>query len=182
MESKTSRPKISLWVAAPPIIFLALAALFAFGLGREGANSLPSTMIGREAPLLSTTKLADKEELTAADFKGGGIKMVNFWASWCGPCRVEHPTLQALAEEGITIYGINYKDQEKNAIAFLDELGDPYKKIAADAGRTGLDWGLYGVPETFIIDNDGKVLFRHAGPITKRVLETTIRPYLDGSK
>ena len=170
--------RISPWVAAPPVIFVALAALFAFGLNREDANSLPSTMIGRDAPLLSTTILGNFPELTADDLKADGIKLVNFWASWCGPCRVEHPTLQALADEGIVIHGVNYKDQLKNATGFLEELGNPYIKLAKDEGRTGLDWGMYGVPETFIIDGDGKVLLRQAGPITKRILDEIIRPVL----
>ncbi len=172
--------KISPWVAAPPLIFVALAALFAFGLKRENPNDLPSMMIGREAPKLTVGPLGDLPELTAIDLKADGIKLVNFWASWCGPCRVEHPTLQALSDEGIVIHGINYKDQLANATGFLDELGNPYTKIAKDEGRTGLDWGLYGVPETFILDGTGKVLFRHAGPITQRILEETIRPVLNG--
>jgi cytochrome c biogenesis protein CcmG/thiol:disulfide interchange protein DsbE len=171
--------KISPWVAAPPLLFATLAALFAFGLNREDADGLPSTMIGREAPLLTTTQLGDLPELTAADLKADGIKLVNFWASWCGPCRVEHPTLEAMAKEGIVIHGVNYKDQTKNALSFLNSLGNPYTKVGKDEGRTGIDWGATGVPETFIIDGDGKVLFRHAGPITQRVLEETIRPVLN---
>jgi len=174
--------KISPWIAAPPLMFLALAALFAFGLGRENPNDLPSTMIGRDAPLLTTTALGTTPELTAEDLKADGIKLVNFWASWCGPCRVEHPTLEALADEGIVIHGINYKDQVGSAQAFLQELGNPYTKLSKDEGRTGLDWGLYGVPETFVIDGNGKVLLRHAGPVTQRVLEETIRPVLDANK
>ncbi len=171
--------KISPWVAAPPLIFAALATLFAVGLNREDANGLHSTMIGREAPLLTTTQLGNLPELTAADLKADGIKLVNFWASWCGPCRVEHPTLEAMAKEGIVIHGVNYKDQTKNALSFLNSLGNPYTKVGKDEGRTGIDWGATGVPETFIIDGDGKVLFRHAGPITGRVLEETIRPVLN---
>jgi cytochrome c biogenesis protein CcmG/thiol:disulfide interchange protein DsbE len=171
--------RLSPWVAAPPVIFLAIAALFAFGLKREDADGLPSTMIGRDAPQLTTTQLSDFPELTAVDLQTDEIKLVNFWASWCGPCRVEHPTLEKLAKEGIVIHGINYKDQVGNATQFLQELGNPYTKLAKDEGRTGLDWGLYGVPETFVIDSNGKVLLRHAGPVTGRVLEDVFRPILN---
>ncbi len=107
------------------------------------------------------------------------MKLVNYWASWCAPCRVEHPTLEELAAEGVPIYGINYKDDPAKALAFLAELGNPYVAMGADAsGRTALDWGVYGVPETFVIDGDGTVILRFAGPITGSVLEKTIRPAL----
>jgi cytochrome c biogenesis protein CcmG/thiol:disulfide interchange protein DsbE len=106
-----------------------------------------------------------------------GVKLVNFWASWCGPCRVEHPTLVQLGAEGVTIHGVNYKDEPQNALRFLAELGNSYAAIGADTtGRTGLLWGLYGVPETFVIDGEGRIVLRFAGPVTQRVLEETIRP------
>lgn len=170
--------KFSPWFIAPPLMFAGLAALFAFGLNRQDTQNLPSTMIGRTAPLLTTTTFGEFPQLTAADLQADGVKLVNFWASWCTPCRAEHPNLVALASEGIPIYGINYKDQLKNAERFLAELGNPYVKIASDSGRTGIDWGLYGVPETFVIDGSGTVLLRHPGPITQRILDENIRPLL----
>ena len=113
----------------------------------------------------------------------GGVKLVNYWASWCAPCRVEHPHLEALAEEGVTIYGVNYKDQPGNALGFLEELGDPYTAIGADPnGRMALDWGLYGVPETYVIDGEGRVVLRFPGPITERVLEGQIRPAIEKAR
>ena len=111
------------------------------------------------------------------------VKLVNFWASWCEPCRAEHPILEALQKEGVVIYGVNYKDTPENALAFLAELGNPFEKIGADTtGRMGLNWGLYGVPETYLINGDGQILLRHAGPITERVIEATIRPALEAAR
>jgi cytochrome c biogenesis protein CcmG, thiol:disulfide interchange protein DsbE len=112
-----------------------------------------------------------------------GVKIVNYWASWCAPCRVEHPHLMALAEEGIPIYGINYKDDPAKAMAFLDELGNPYAALGADdTGRTAIDWGVYGVPETYVIDGEGKVVFRLAGPVTSLTLESQVRPAIEAAQ
>ena len=170
--------KISPYVAIPPLLFLGLAGLFYFGLMRENAGLLPSTMVGRDAPaLLKITDLRDDPAPTIEDLTADGIKFVNFWASWCGPCRAEHPLLQAMADDGMNLIGINYKDKPDNALGFLEELGDPFAKIGADTtGRTALEWGAYGVPETFVIDGDGKVLYRHPGPLTQRVLDERIWP------
>ncbi len=165
----------------PPVAFAALAGLFYAGMQREDPDALPSTFVGREAPALTVTDLGGLTPVTAEALRAPGVKLVNFWASWCAPCRVEHPNLEALAEEeGIPIHGINYKDEPGKALAFLDELGNPYAAVSADeGGRTARDWGVYGVPETFVIDGEGRVLARVAGPVTERTLERTIRPALE---
>lgn len=170
--------KISPYVAIPPIMFLGLAGLFYFGLSRDDAGNLPSTMVGRSAPaLLKITDLREDPAPTIDDLTADGVKFVNFWASWCGPCRAEHPLLEAMADDGATLIGINYKDSADNALGFLEELGDPFTKIGADTtGRTGLEWGVYGVPETFVIDGNGKVLYRHPGPLTQRIMDERILP------
>lgn len=168
----------NLLLAIPPLVFLGFAALFLFGLRRENPGELPSALVGRAAPSLEkTVALRSDPPPAAADLSAPGVKLVNFWASWCGPCRAEHPYLSALAAEGVPIVGINYKDTPENALAFLADLGDPYARIGADpTGRTGLDWGIYGVPETFVIGPDGTILYRFPGPLSPDVIEKRIRP------
>ena len=115
--------------------------------------------------------------------RDGTVKLVNYWASWCAPCRVEHPNLEKLARDGITIYGVNYKDKADNALNFLKELGNPYAALGADeSGRMALDWGVYGVPETYVIDGKGNIVLRFAGPITERVMQTTILPAIEAAR
>jgi cytochrome c biogenesis protein CcmG/thiol:disulfide interchange protein DsbE len=105
--------------------------------------------------------------------------LVNVFASWCVPCRIEHPMLEQLAREGVPIHAINYKDAPEDALAFLRTLGDPFERVGADReGRTTIDWGVYGVPETFVIDARGRIRYRHVGPLQPRDLERTIRPLL----
>jgi len=167
----------------PPLIFAALALTFYMGMNRDDPTALPSALIGQTVPPVTMIPLGDAPTFTDADLKAPGVKLVNFWASWCAPCRAEHPNLSLLKAEGITIYGVNYKDESANAQAFLEELGDPYAAIGADAsGRLGLDWGIYGVPETFVIDSDGKVILRFPGPLTASVIRDTIRPALAAAK
>lgn len=169
--------RVSPLVILPPAIFAALAVLFYMGMAREDPDALPSTMEGRAAPPVQLVPLGDKTVFDDSALTADGVKLVNFWASWCAPCRVEHPNLETLAREGIPIYGINYKDDPDNALNFLRDLGDPYAAIGADTeGRMALNWGLYGVPETYVIDGDGKVILRFAGPITEAILESRIRP------
>jgi cytochrome c biogenesis protein CcmG/thiol:disulfide interchange protein DsbE len=169
--------RVSPLMALPPLIFVAMAGLFYFGMFRDDPDALPSAVAGSPAPPVAVTPLGDKVPFDSDVLREPGVKLVNFWASWCAPCRVEHPLLERLAAEGVPIYGVNYKDEPDKALRFLAELGDPYAGIGADAsGRMALDWGLYGVPETYVIDGNGTVVFRFAGPITSSILESTIRP------
>ena len=174
--------KISPLMVLPPVIFAAFGAMAYMGLGREGANDLESVFVGKPAPEVTAEPLPGYPALTREMLENGEVKLVNFWASWCAPCRVEHPNLDALSREGIPIYGINYKDDPANAAGFLEELGDPYVAIGVDGqGRTALDWGVYGVPETYVIAGDGTIMLRFAGPITQRVITETLRPALEAA-
>lgn len=168
--------KISPLMLLPPVLFAGIAAMFVLGMNREDPNALPSTLTGRQAPPVVVAQLADLPVFSDADLKDGKVKLVNFWASWCAPCRAEHPNLEKLKAEGVTIYGVNYKDKPDAALGFLRDLGNPYAAIGTDeSGRMGIDWGIYGVPETFIIDGDGKVVDRFPGPITERSMDDVIR-------
>ena len=175
--------KISPLMAAPLVIVAGFTVLAFVGLQRENPNELPSAMEGRVAPAVEVTPLGDKTPLKDSDVRAEGVKLVNFWASWCAPCRVEHPNLEKLADDGITIYGVNYKDKPGNALKFLNDLGDPYAAIGADeAGRMALDWGVYGVPETYVIDGNGQIILRFAGPITERAMENQILPAIEQAR
>lgn len=170
----------------PLALFAALGGFFASGLFRDDPEALPSTFIGQPAPPLQLTDLPGKPALPSDVMTDGEVKLINFWASWCIPCRVEHPQIEALSEI-VPVYGINYKDNRDAspdaALRFLEELGDPYAAIGADdTGRTGIEWGLYGVPETFVVDGDGIVRLRFAGPITASVMEDTILPAIHAAR
>ncbi len=166
----------------PPVLFLGLAALFYIGMYREDPDTLPSAMVGREAPAVEVTPLGPAAPFDDATLRAPGVKLLNFWASWCAPCRAEHPLLEELAAEGIAILGVNYKDDPAKALAFLDELGDPFAAIGADSGRMALNWGVYGVPETYVIDGNGKVVLRFAGPLTRAELDRTLRPAIEAAR
>ena len=173
------RPR-NLLLLVPPLLFLIFAGIAWTGLRRENPNELPSALVGRPAPEVArTVALRPDPPPTDADLRAPGVKLVNFWASWCGPCRAEHPLIEELAAEGVPVIGINYKDDAKNALAYLADLGDPYAKVGADTtGRTGIDWGIYGVPETFVLDAKGKILLRFPGPLSPDAIEKRIRPAL----
>lgn len=170
--------RISPWAVAPPIIFLSIATIFAFGLLRENPNTLPSVMIGKAAPTLVTEPLGKLNPVTKEMIQTGELKLVNFWASWCGPCRAEHPNLTQLAKNGLPVLGLNFKDTDINAIRFLQELGNPYDGVSSVDGRQSLEWGVYGVPETFLLDKNGKILYRATGPITQRIIRERLIPIM----
>lgn len=163
----------------PPVIFAAIAAMFAWGMFREDPDAFPLAIQGQVVPDLALEDVAGAQPFTSETLKQPGVKLVNFWASWCGPCRVEHPALMRLREEGLPIYGINYKDKPEDAAAFLAELGDPYIAQGSDRnGRNGLDWGVVAMPETFVVDGNGVILLRHPGAVTSRIIDEVIRPAL----
>lgn len=172
--------RVSPLVLLPPVIFAALAGLFAAGMLRDGGGELPSALIGQPAPASELQPLPGYPAFEpAAVLADGEVKLVNFFASWCAPCRLEHPVLVSLAEEGIPVYGIAYKDEPANSVAFLEELGNPFTAIGQDtSGRIAPDWGLYGVPETFVLSGDGTVVDRMPFPLTPELVESRLRPSL----
>jgi cytochrome c biogenesis protein CcmG/thiol:disulfide interchange protein DsbE len=174
-----------LWMMLPALGAVAVLAVFLLGLGREdGGRNLPSTFIGKPAPEFELPPLREGQPgLSSADMTAPGVKLVNIWASWCVPCRVEHPQLTKLAAMGIPVHGINYKDTDAAAEKFLAELGDPFTLIGADRkGRVGIEWGVYGVPETFVVDGQGRIVYKHIGPIQGSDIERKILPAVEKAR
>jgi cytochrome c biogenesis protein CcmG, thiol:disulfide interchange protein DsbE len=163
----------------PALVFVVVGVGLAIGLTRD-PSVLPSALIDREVPAFELPPIEGGEGpgFSSADLQGQ-VALVNVFASWCVPCRVEHPLLMALAEQGVAIYGINYKDPPGQALSWLEELGDPFVKIGADrSGRVAIDWGVYGVPETFVVDREGRIRHKHVGPLMARDLERDLLPLL----
>lgn len=162
----------------PLIIFIALVILFLFGLQNDPRH-IPSPLIDKPAPLFDLPTLHYPDKNISLDDLKGKVSLVNVWASWCVACRTEHPLLvDAIANDNsLNLYGLNYKDKREDALVWLKQLGNPYKESAFDEnGTTGIDYGVYGVPETFVLDKQGIIRYKHVGPLTKQKLEETILP------
>ena len=163
----------------PPVIFAGLAGMFYTGMMRDNPQDLPSVFIDRPAPVLPQTGLPGIEVLTDADLRSGQVTVVNFWASWCPPCRAEHPVLKEMATNGIRVAGINMMDDEEKAAAYLAEDGNPFFALATDPkGRNRVEWGVTAPPETFIIRGDGSVAFKFIGPLVGSDYEQRFKPAL----
>lgn len=162
-----------------PLIIVSLLAVVLFvGLGLD-PKIVPSALIDKPVPQFDLPPLPGKAPgLIAADLEKGGISVVNVWASWCGPCRIEHPQLMEISKiEGVRMIGLNYKDDPAKALAFLQQLGDPFDAVGADrTGRVAFEWGVYGVPETFLIDGKGRIVMKHVGPLRPEDIAEKILP------
>ena len=174
-------------VLLPLVLFLALAALFLLRLGSGDPSRIPSALIGRPVPDTNLPPVAGLVRdgapvpgIASGDFTGS-VTLVNVWASWCVPCNDEAPLLLRLAgDRRIRVVGINYKDQPDNARRFIGRYGNPFAAVGADSnGRGSIDWGVYGVPETFVVGRDGRIAFKLVGPITPENLEITLKPALE---
>jgi cytochrome c biogenesis protein CcmG/thiol:disulfide interchange protein DsbE len=169
---------------APLILFMGLVALLFFGLGTD-PRKVPSPLVGKPAPQFSLPALQDPSRTVSdADLKGK-ISLVNVWASWCVSCRAEHEELMKLSreEQDIQILGLNWKDDPNDATRMLRTFGDPYMVSAFDPdNKVGIHWGVYGAPETFVVDAEGIIRYKHIGPIDRKVWEQTLRPLVQEIK
>ena len=167
----------------PGAVFLLLAGVFGvylmeIGRGKD-ITALPSALIDKKAPTFALPPISGNGPGFASSDLAGKVALVNVWASWCPPCREEQPILMHLKSQGVPIYGINYKDKPADALAMLNDLGDPYLRVGADrTGRAAIDWGVYGYPETFVVDRQGRVRYRHVGPILPQDLDRIFYPLL----
>ncbi len=184
VATETSSGKRRMLMLAPLVVFLALAGLFLYQLGSGDPSRLPSVLIGKPAPKTELPPLAGLQHdgkpvpgLSNAAFTGN-VTLVNVWASWCIPCADEVPFLEKLSKDKrIQLVGINYKDSAENARRFLTRYGNPFVASGVDAsGRTSIDWGVYGVPETYVIGRDGVITYKLVGPVTAENLEQVVEP------
>jgi cytochrome c biogenesis protein CcmG, thiol:disulfide interchange protein DsbE len=185
------RPRAG-WLFLLPIgMFAALAGVFLYALSHSDPSKLPSALIGKPAPEFSlpgiegvASETGAMPGLSSADLKSGAPMIVNVWASWCAPCRDEQPILGTLAKRaGVVLVGINYKDTPEDARRFLTTLGNPFTRIGADrSGRTAIDWGVFGVPETYVLNGQGTITYKHIGPISPTSIEADLLPAIERAR
>jgi cytochrome c biogenesis protein CcmG, thiol:disulfide interchange protein DsbE len=188
-DSEPPATRQPLLIFVPLVLFAALAALFVIRLYSGDASLLPSALIGRQVPAFALPPvegLPDKPGFSDADLRQGKVTLVNVFASWCVPCHQEHELIMrlstdlALSRAGVRLFGLAYKDEPTNIQRFLAEAGDPYARIGADRkGRTAIDWGVYGVPETFVVKGDGTIAYRFVGPISEESYREVILPEIE---
>jgi cytochrome c biogenesis protein CcmG, thiol:disulfide interchange protein DsbE len=188
-DDRAARPRLGYWLAAIPLLlFLVLAALFLKQLAAGGgSHDIPSALVGMPAPQFELPPLEGlkKENVPVPGFGSadlaGRTSVVNVWASWCVPCRDEHPLLSELArDDRVQVLGINYKDRSENALRFLGSLGNPFAAVGVDPrGKAAIDWGVYGVPETFIVDAGGIIRYKHIGPLNAENYRSKFLPELE---
>jgi cytochrome c biogenesis protein CcmG, thiol:disulfide interchange protein DsbE len=176
----------------PVAIFVVIAGFFGIALRTGDPSLLPSTLVGKPVPRTTFPPVEGLESapnkseagFTSADLAKGKISVVNYWASWCVPCVDEHPLLEKLKEaSGVDIYGVNYKDQASAARRFLGRYGNPFIAVGTDSdGRAAIDWGVYGTPETFVVNGKGDVIYKHVGPITADSLQSKLLPIIAKAK
>ena len=176
-EAKAPRLRLSL--LAPLAAFAGIAAVLAVGLTLN-PREIPSPLIGKTVPRFELPPVRGRALGLASSNLKGGVSMVNVFASWCVACKEEHPVFMQMKREGLVpIHGLNYKDRPEDAEKWLDEMGDPYTRTGADIdGRVAIDWGVYGVPETFLIDREGRIAYKIIGPVTPKALDETLRPLI----
>jgi len=179
--SRSATPRTHSWFVTlvPLAVFLVTGVFLAIGLTLN-PREVPSPLINKPVPEFRLPPVKGRTlGLSSADLKGE-VSLVNVFASWCVACRAEHPLLMELRQKGVVpIHGLNYKDRPEDAEKWLDNLGDPYTRTGADInGRVGIDWGVYGVPETFVIDRQGRIAYKQIGPVNREVLEKTILPLI----
>lgn len=187
-----SPPRLRFGALAPFAIFALLAGLFIYALSSDDPSIIPSVLIGKpipefQLPPLKGLKATDGKEIggfSSETLKQGQVSIVNVWASWCGPCRLEHPHIISLAKRsGAPLYGLNHKDTPEAANRFLQELGNPFNAVGVDTnGRVSIDWGVYGVPETFIVNGKGEIVHKHVGPVSAEMVETKLLPIIEKTR
>lgn len=167
----------------PLAIFIVVVIFLGVGLTLN-PRQVPSPLVDKPAPVFQLQQLHDNDKVFSSEDNIGKVWMLNVWASWCVACRDEHPLLVELSRLGIVpIFGLNYKDQRDTALQWLKQFGDPYVISIADTdGRVGIDYGVYGVPETYVIDKEGIIRYKHIGPVTVKSLEDKILPLINELK